>query len=164
MKLYELTDRIQQIMDMYEVGEIDQETYEDMIEALDMDWNEKAENVIKAIRNYEATANAKKEESKRLAEAAKSEENKAKSMKEYLKKQMIALGMTRSQAGMFTMSIRGNGGVAPLSVTASIDQLPEEFKVYEPKINNDAIRKYLEKGGTIDGCQLLPRGTSLNIK
>jgi hypothetical protein len=76
--------------------------------------------------------------------------------------------LQRVEAGTFVFSIDGNGGVQPLEVD-DVDALDvaeafPDFVVTTTTINNDAVRKHLEAGGTLPFARLLPRGTHLKVK
>ena len=69
MNLYEINGSILQLAEMLESGEIDQQAYDDTVEALGADIA--VDDVVKAIRNKSAEADAFKAEADRLTEKRK---------------------------------------------------------------------------------------------
>ena len=68
--LYEMTTDLVNLMD----EEMNENTKEEIIEAIKLQMEVKAENIIAVIRNYETRIEAIKAEEKRLAEYRKSEQ------------------------------------------------------------------------------------------
>ena len=68
--LYEMTNDLVSLID----EEISEEAREEIIEAIKLEMEVKAENIIAVIRNYETRIDGIKAEEKRLSEYRKSEE------------------------------------------------------------------------------------------
>jgi hypothetical protein len=71
----------------------------------------------------------------------------------------------RTDAGGLLMArIAKNGGVLPLIMSASPEELPQEFQKVTIEPNNEAIRKALDEGKELEFAQYGERGESLRIK
>lgn len=101
MKLYEITEAYNNLEDIDEVEE--REKYLNLIED---GFDEKAENIVKFIKNLDADVKALKDEEKRLAEKRKSKENSIKWLKFYLQNNMEMLNKKKIKAGLFNVNIQ----------------------------------------------------------
>ncbi len=118
------------------------------------------------IRQLEAFAATRKAEAKRMADLAKSDENRAKWLKERLLLAMDVIGETRIDGDRHRVSIAKNGGKVPVVVPDDVDALPDAFvrTVVKRDADKDAIREALEGGADVPGCKLGERGRSVRIK
>lgn len=149
MNLYQLTGAALQLQEALELGEIDQQTFDDTLESLDIDT--KVENICKVIRNLEAQAKAFKEEKDRLAEREKSVKNGVARLKESLLFSLQSLDRNKVEAGIFTVSRSKSKSVKIIDET----WLPEQFLIYQPaKIDKAAIAKVLKDGEEVAGAEL----------
>lgn len=71
MKLYEYNEAFVDLKMKLDYGEIDQKTFQDTYEALEMGADEKAENTLKFIKNNEAELEMLKAEKQRIADMEK---------------------------------------------------------------------------------------------
>lgn len=159
MTLYEISNDLKAFIDAYEAGEIPEEAYSDTLNAIELAFEEKAENIAKAIRNIDSDVSALKTEIKRLQELQKQRENHVKNLKKYLFEQMKAIGKTKFSTPLFNFNICKNGGPQPMEVTGDV---PAEYCVLVP--SNTLIRTAIAEGEEIKFAKLLERGESLRIK
>ena len=123
----------------------------------------KVDNYCAFIKELTARAAARREEMERLAMRVKADENAAKSLKVRLQMVWEAMQLGKVATRRFSVSLAGNGGLAPLTVDPA--QVPQEFFVQPPPvIDNDKIRLALEAGRDVPGAALLPRGKHINIR
>lgn len=146
------------------------EGVEDQIEAWFRETSDslesKLEGIARLIREWEAKAKTRKEEAKRLMDAAKADENRVERLKAWTKFCLESQGMTKAEAGPYTFAIQKNGGVAPIAyIVDDPAQWPERFQKHEISVNRDAVREYLSAGNVLEGLAVMnERGTSLRIK
>jgi hypothetical protein len=131
---------------------------------LDAALDEKADDYAALIQHLAARADARRVEAQRMRDLAATDEALADRLKARLKEAMETTGRTKLDTARFRLSVAGNGGKQPLSVTCDATTLPKELTTVTVAANKDAIRQALENGATIAGCELLPRGTSLRIR
>lgn len=162
--LYELTEQWETVADMFYDGETDEQTIFDTLEAIEGEFEDKAVNFAKLIRNVLADAEALEKEEKRIYARRKSLENKAKRLKETLQANMESIGKTKFKTALFTFSVANNGGMQPLTITDNIEDIPGKYLIPQPPVvNKDAVRALLADK-EVEWAHLEPRGKSLRIK
>lgn len=151
MNLYEINEQLLNLTD-HETGEIaDFEQFE----ALQLERDEKIENIGLWIKNLNAEAAAYKAEKDAFAEKQKRAENKAESLKKYLDS---VLAGSKFKTTKLEVSYRK-------STSVSIDEsrLPAEYlqEVVSYKVDKRDIGDKLKSGEVIEGAELV---TSNNIQ
>ena len=163
--LYQLSNEMIELMDWMNDPETDPEAIKDTLEGLQYELEQKAEGYCKVIRQFEADAEAYKNEAARFSQKQAVAENNAKRMKEALKNAMVATGHEKGMdAGLFKLKIAGNGGKKPLKITGIV---PDEFVKMMPTNDNEKIREYLDGLAENEECvwaHYEDRGTHLSIK
>ena len=163
MNIYELTKEYVELQNIIESGE---EILTEYIEFKDVD-NEfeiKAENYAKVIRNLEGEIDALKAEEKRLKEKRGTLEKGVENLKNNLEAAMITTGKRKFKRGVFSFSIQKNGGALPVIVDVPTEELEDEFVIVEEKPDKKAIEKYIKETGDITFAHFGERGESLRIK
>jgi len=128
-------------------------------------FSDKCDDYAALIKMTEALAKARREESARLAERAKVDENTVKSLKSHLHYVFAMRGMRKLKTARFAIGIAKNGGKNPLFIDPDcVDALPDDCKRIEVKPDSDAIRAYLDVGLEVPGCELKDRGESIRIR
>lgn len=160
MNLYDLTSSYLQVMDLSQ--EMDQETLKDTLEAIEEQFDLKAENIIKLTKINEAEALAIDTEIKRLQDRKKSLDNKNKQLKEYLYHHMTQTGIKNIKSALFTISIKKN----PPKVKILNEELiaPFYFKqIVKHELDKKELLKDLKAGEEIEGVTLI-QDTRLEVK
>ena len=155
------------IFEWYEVGEVDQELIKDTMESLQAPIEEKAENIIKYIKNIEALADAKKLEAKRLSDSASSDLKKVEKLKTYLADNLQRVGIKNLQAGVFALSFRKGSEVVEVDENKVPNQYtrPDLWIAQEPKLLGKAeLKKMLKSDDPIPGITLVRKPDSLVVK
>ena len=142
--LYEINQEIMDCVDE-ETGEIiDVEKLND----LQMQFDEKVENIACFIKNLLADAKAIKEEESNLASRRKSYENKAKSLKKYL---ADTLNGQKFKTTKVSISYRKSESVD----IENMKDVPEEYiKIAEPTVDKASAKKAMKSGIKIPGLRL----------
>lgn len=142
--LYEINKSIMDCVDE-ETGEIiDIEKLND----LNMQFDEKVENIACFIKNLLADAKAIKEEECNLASRRKSCENKAASLKKYLSD---ALNGQKFKTAKVSISYRKTESVD----IENMKDVPEEYlKIAEPTVDKASAKKVMKSGIEIPGLRL----------
>ena len=159
MTLYEISNDLKALIDAYEAGEIPEDAYTDTLNAIELAFEDKADNIAKAITNINSDISALQTEIKRLQELQKIRENHVKNLKSYLFEQMKAIGKTKFSTPLFNFSICKNGGSQPIEITGDV---PAEYCDLVP--NNTLIRTAITEGKKIEFAKLLEHGEHLRIK
>lgn len=152
-KLYELDQRINELI----TNSIDTETGEvsdgfiEKLDALNMERNQKIDNIMCLIKNLDSETTAFDNEVKRLAELKKSAKSRAESLKAYLTNYMEA-GVEKFTSPHGKIGWRKSEKV----IVQDVDALPEEFKKVKVDITADlvSLKKALKEDRKIDGVSL----------
>jgi hypothetical protein len=158
--LYEIAGLYRQILEME--PETDDE-FGAMMTALDEvqgELTEKADNIVRYIRNLSAEAEALKTEEAALYKKRKAAENKAERLKAYLAAQMTLCGLKELKAGLFKLRFQPT---APAISIVDESAVPEKFHRVKVEIDRLAIRDALKAGEEGPGIEL-QRGEALVIR
>ena len=164
--IFELTKEYRDFLDElseHEAGDIPEEIT-DAIARADGSFEDKAENYAKLIKSLEADVDAIEKEEKRLHANKMTKKRNIDWLKQTVKNSMQIVGKTKISNGLFTLTIRKNGGKLPVILNVLEEQLPDELVKVTRKADNDAIRQYIEETGDVTYAQFGERGESLVIK
>jgi hypothetical protein len=159
MRLYEISQALIDLATAYEQGDIPDEAYKDTLQGIEMEFEDKAEQIAKIIRNFEADNMGLQSEIDRLQAMAASNSNQIKHLKNYLFEQMKAVQKDKFATALFKFSICKNGGEPPMQIIGAV---PDEYKKLVE--DNVKIREALKSGKTLDFAILGERGEHLRIK
>ena len=159
-KLYELSTGYKNIEYLLENGENNEELAA-VLNSLDAEIEDKAENIAKLIKNYEADIEAFKTEEKRIAERRRTLENIVKRLKEYLINNMKLTGKTKFKKGTFSFIIAKCP--ASLEIT-NVDIISSDSKVLTETLDKKAILQDLKNGKDVQGAILRDDNESLRIR
>lgn len=162
MKLYELTENYQKVLELME-GEENAQTLIDTLECIDAEIDSKADSIAKVSRYVNSDITALDDEIKRLQSRKKALENNDKNLKEYLKTQMEKINKDKIKGTLFTISIQKN---PPSMVITDKEKIPAKFIDVIPSttaVNTTALKAALKNGEEIEGAELT-QGTSLRIR
>lgn len=159
MKLYELTGALAGLSSM----DLDDEAVQNSLEAIQGDFNDKSVAIIKLTENMTADTTAIDAEIDRLKARKQVIENRKKSLREYLLRNMEACGITKIESPLFTATLRK--GVESVEIIEQ-SQIPNEFIKVEVVESPDkrAIKAALSAGNEVPGAMLKRGATTLQIK
>lgn len=142
--LYEINAAIESCVDI-ETGEI---LDIEMLENLQMAFDEKVENIALWIKNLNSEAEAIKKEKETLAARQKTCENKVSDLKNYLSS---FLNGQKFKTPRVSISYRKSESV----VVADISKLdPEFYKVVPPEADKTKVKNALKRGVILEGVSL----------
>lgn len=152
--LYKIREELLQVVDT-DTGEI---TDTARFDELQMEYEEKIENIALWIKNLKAESKAYKEEKDSFAEKQRRAENKAESLKRYLDS---ALKGQKFNTTKVAISYRKSTSVDVLDV----EKLPEAYRKTVTTVSADktAISAALKAGELVDGATLVEKN-NLSIK
>jgi hypothetical protein len=161
MKLYELSQEFKMIQDQLEEMEIDPDTLQDTLDSLKMPMEDKAENIVKLMKSWEASAEAKKAEAKRLQESASRDLKEIEKMKNYLSYNLLQAGVKELNAGLFKLKFQKGREV----VEVNEKMLPEQYFIQKPvAMSKTELKEKLKEGERIPGVSIIRKPDSLVIK
>lgn len=150
MNLFELTGNALALQEMLESGEIDEQTFTDTLESLNIDG--KIEAVIHVIKNLEAKAEACKKVKDEFAAKQKAAENGVQRLKDNLLTYLQATEQKKLEAGLFTVS-RSSSESCEIIFE---DMIPDDYMIPQPpKIDKAGIKKAIKNGEEIAGAKLI---------
>lgn len=162
--IYELTQDYLQILSMLEDPELNPQTLADTMEGIEGEFEIKAENYAKVMKNLEGDILAIKTEIDRLTAKKKALENNIKNMKSTLQTAMETTGKTKFKTELFSFNIQKS---APAVVIDEqyIENIPDKYLKYkDPEIDKTAIKDAIQKGEDLVGIAHLEIKNSLRIK
>lgn len=162
MKLYELSQNYQNLLDLVENPDIPVEMLHSSLQEIEGEFENKAENICKVIKSIELESRGIREEEKRLANRRKVLENNSKTLKEYLDNHMKSTGIKKIKGTVFTLSIQKNPASVKIINENSIPTLYKE-EIISIKVDKNMIKDILKKGGEISGVEL-HQNESLRIR
>ena len=166
MKLYEFNAAVEDLFGEIVADSDDGELTPEQVEAVNnlmSDFKEKVGRCAAYIRNLESQAAASKDEAARLSGRAKTLQNKADGMKQYVMDCMASLGEDKVVGELFTVSIRtGPPGVVVIDDSLLPAHLAEVRSTIHP--DKKAIKLGLCQGEVINGAELRPGKQYLSIR
>ena len=160
-KLYEIVAELQEFCEQME-GMEDEQAYQDTLEGLQGELDDKVEQWCHAIKNQEGERDAIKAEADRLKARAQSLDKQVERMKRTLQMYMVAANRT-SAGRKLKASIKNNGGALPLIINVDAKDLPFEFQKVNIEANKDALRDALKNNVEVPGVEFGERGQHLVI-
>lgn len=164
--LRELTEDLRGIHELALDPDVPAESLNDTIEGLEGMFNDKAVRVAHVIANQDSDVAAIDAEIKRLQQRKKVMTNARDRLKEYLRFNMEATGVTKISSDLFTITL-----AKPMDVVVVDDDsaVPDEYQrvaVAPDKalIKKALIKKALKDGCEVPGCHLGKGNSSVRIK
>ena len=155
-KLYDLVREIEDFE-----FEVDEETGEILnaedLDNLELEKNEKIEQLCLWIKNLKSDAAAYKAEKDSFAKKQKAAENEAESIKNYI---AYILAGEKFKTDRVTVSYRKSEQVECLDMSLVDD---DYLRFKEPELDKTKIKKALKEGIKVGGCMLVER-QNMNIK
>ena len=159
--LYQLTEAYQELLSMALDPDTDPEALADTMEAIDGEFEDKADGYAKVMKALDADASAIKTEIARLTERKKSIETNIDRMKRALESSMRATGKTKFKTTLFSFGIQKN--VPSVSILDE-SKIPEQFLIPQsPKIDKRAIMAALKDGEHYEWAEVV-QTESLRIR
>ena len=150
MNLYEINKAMQECVNL-ETGEIDLELFE----KLQLEKDEKIENVALWIKNLSSDVESMENEKKAFEERIKACKNKVSSLKTYLE---MALNGEKFQTAKCSITFRKSKSIE----VTDISKLEKNYLKYaDPTADKTAIKKAIESGVTVAGASLVE---NLNVQ
>ena len=162
MKLYELTEQYQNILDR--MNDCDAEEFDrlnDELLSTDAQLHDKAEAYCKMVRIFEAEEEAYRIEEERLRNHRQSAAHKAERLKRTLESELLKLDMRDIQAGTFKVKIQLNN--PSVNVTDETAIPSDYFIPQPPKLDKKLMLEEMKAGVVIPGAEI-QRTESIRIR
>ena len=162
-KLYELTAEISEVEAMLLTGELQPEDIGDTLDALNMEYKAKVENILKLRLSLLDDASCLEREIERLISLRDPIMGQVTSLENYVKGSMLSTDKDKLDLGLFKLTLR-----KPTKKLGAIDEskVPSDFWTEVPatkKLDKRALLK-AAKESEIEGVELVDSERSLTIK
>ncbi len=159
MKLYEVSRNILEFESLCESGQIPEEAIKDTLDSINMEFEEKADNIASLIKNNAAHSKALKEEANNLYKRANSKDKSNKFLSNYLLENMKLIEKMQIETNRNKINIRKNPESIELEINfiewASKNNADHFLKYKEPLPNKTAIKEALKSGDKIPFAKLV---------
>lgn len=163
-KLYEITGQFKELAALADGADEDLAiAVRDTMGAIEAEFNDKAVAVSHVILNFDSDIAALDLEIDRLSERKRLISNRQKQIKDYLRENMEAAGISKISCPLFTITCaKGRESV----VVDSEDGIPDDLMSVKTEIRPDkvAIAAKLKAGEEVPGCRLERGQSSIRIK
>lgn len=167
MKLYEIDTKIIRLINLYENGEIDLDTYIDTMSSLEFEQNDKIDNIACYIKQLLAEEKALKEEIDNLTKRRKAKQRTIENLKDYISDSMKINKIDKIETTRNIIKFRNNAVKVNIQdeekfLLWAMENHDELLNYKKPDVNKTAIKEYL-KDNDIEGVNLI-REKTLQIK
>lgn len=159
MKLYEITPQLVELSNM----DASDEAVRDTLEAVQMEFNDKAVAIVKVAESLDADTSAIDAEIERLKARKQVIANRKQQLRDYLLYNMEAAGIKKIDCPLFTVTLRQ--GVESVEIIDQ-SQIPNEYVAVEvvEKPDKAAIKAAIKSGKEVTGAILKRGANSIQIK
>jgi len=164
VKLYEISEQHKELEKLAESSDEDMaQAIADTFEAIEGAFEDKALALVSVTNNLKSDTEALDREIKRLQARKKTIENKQDSMKEYLRMNMYACGISNIKCPLFSITL---GKPRKIVLVTDLDSIPSDYVDYKMSATpmKAIILKELKSGEVIPGVELGESKPSLIIK
>jgi len=147
MKLYEIVESYQQILDL----DLDKDQFAEVLESFNISLKEKAINIAKVKANKQSDIDSLDIEIKRLKARQNAIKKGVDKLEEYLLDAMVNTNTKKIESDLFTISLRKSE-----RVIVEEGKVPTKFKKQQVVVTVDkkAIKKAIKNGESVKGASI----------
>lgn len=159
-ELYKISDAFNDVRDL---EGMDADTIADTLEGIELEFYDKAENIIGLIKNMKATSEALKSEADSLTKRENALNNKIKRLSDYLLQNMQKTDIKKVERGPHIASTRAGRNIV---IIDSVDSLADSHVQVKSEVVPDktAIMASYKAGDKIEGAHIEQSQMTLTIK
>lgn len=157
-------EAINSLLERVEDGEFTTEDVADTIEALNGTIEQNCDDIATVILSQEGEILYLHSEINRLQCRVENMTTNYKRLMNGLQSYLKGKGVKKVHTANHDFSVCKNGGKQPIEITADVYDIPQEYCIYAPKPDMDAIRKALLDGKDLEFAHFSERGEHLRIK
>ena len=168
-KLYEISEQFSelfgQLEDTEDMTDEERSDFEqawfDTLEAIEGEFEAKAENIALYIKECTALADALKSEKKRIDARQKAAENRAAGLKTYLKTCMEQMNLKKVETARAKISVRSTAPALKITDEGAFVAMLQEngrddlLKWSQPEIRKTEVKNLIKSGEHFDGAELV---------
>lgn len=159
-KLYELTGKYLALSQLADDPDMPPEALADSLEGLEGEIEVKAQALLQVVAGMEGDTGAIDAEIKRLQDRKRVIQNRADSLREYLRRNMIAAGISNISCPLFQISLVAG---RPVVVVEDETKIPDQYVKLVRQPNKADILKALKASEDVPGCVLGESKQALRI-
>jgi len=165
MKLYEISQDYINFMTQLENGDIPEIAVNDTLQAIQGDFNSKADNIACLIKSLTADAIAIKKERDKLYEREKTKKAQAERLSKYLLQEMQAINKNKLETPRNVISLRKSKSIKVDEnfIDWAKGNNADLLTFKEPSANKSAIKDLIKSGQEVPYCKLI-ENQNLTIK
>lgn len=170
MKLYEISEQLKTFQQMAEDGYFeDEKTILDTLESIQMEFDNKLENIACMYKGLSVEADAIEAEAKSLLERAAKARKTCEWLKDYMTANLQSVGQTKFESPRVRLSFRKSESVSITDEDSLFNSLTGAgmdsaiTKVESIKYDKKAIKQALKDGIVLDGVEIVTNN-NLQIK
>ena len=161
MTLYELSEQLQVLAEMAEDPEVSAETLLDTMEAVEGEFEAKAEGYAKVMAELKGRSDMLGDEIERLQKHKRACDSNRDRIGDRLMDAMIATGKTKFTTDLYSFAVRKTPGSLQIIDESQVDN--EYLIPQKPQIDKAGIRKAIKDGKKFAWCRIKP-GQTLSIR
>lgn len=163
MKLYEISEEYRELLSLVDSEELTADMVADTLDAMDSEFENKARQCVAVLKEIEGAAMVAKNEADRLLNLAKSYNNSADRMKDYIRSNMEATNKEKLDLGIFKLTLKKPTQIVFVEDEAKV---PDDYWRVIPETRQIDKRALLEalKNGPINGAHVADGKRALLIK
>ena len=159
MNLYNISSDYMRLLDDIAEGNIPPEAVKDTLEAVEGELTDKIDNIACYIKSVKASAAAIKAEAEALTARAKTKQNEADRLIDFIMTAMQMTGKSKIETVRCKISIRQNPEAVQIQDAETFTRWAAEnddsLLTYQaPAINKNAVKQALQAGIKLPGCEL----------
>ena len=163
MKLYEIANEYQGLIDLVDSGELSQDDIADTLEAVNATFDDKVRACMMICRQAQASRDALIQEANRIRDLAQLKNKESEHMLDYVKSCMIKMDKSKLDLGLFKLTLK-----KATDKLGDIDELkvPEKYWIEVPASKKIDKRMLLSdaKLNSIDGVEIVESERALMVK
>jgi len=164
MKLYEITNDMRELQALVDSEELTPEMIADTMEALDIQFKDKALAALKVRQHLLAEAAEIDKEIARLASLKAVPENNANRITEYIKNNMLALEADKLDLGLFKVTLKKASKKLGQIDEATIPSIYWTIVPETKKLDKRMLLKAAKDSDGLEGVELIDSERALTIK
>ena len=154
MKLYELTQSMEELKQLIQEGELDNDMLLSTLESVELDIETKADNICCIIKELKGNINTLASEKERLTSLSERYNKNIDWLKNYLKFNLVKVGKEKLKTDRFSIKVSDRKP----KLVINEELLSSNYKYEEPKIitkiNRDKIIDDINNGVIVEGVIL----------
>ena len=161
--LHEITTKHRELVKLAETDDDMAQAVIDTMESIEGEFNDKATSLMAVVSNMGSDVTAIDSEIERLTARKKGIQNRQESMKNYLKINMEASGISKIKCPLFTITLAKGRDIVRID---NEDDIPTDFlniKTSITPIKKDILAA-LKNGDEVEGASLVKSESSIRIK